>query len=80
VHPVFGCEREELHHVGGSSAAPGVPGDRDALDRDREPAEELDRHCSRHDGMVGTHPDFGQAAPRNGRGTVVLLAWAVERR
>src|SRR5699024_5139247 len=47
--PVVRGEREELDQVGAAAAAPGLGRDGDVVERDREPAEQLDerrRHVS----------------------------------
>ena len=43
MQPVARGEREQLHHVGRAAAPPSVARYRYAVDRNREPAEELDR-------------------------------------
>ena len=56
MHPMARGEREQLHHVGRAAAAPGVARDRDAVDRDGEPAEEPDRQCPHAGNRTGPTP------------------------
>src|SRR5688572_26652730 len=66
VHPVRRREREKFHHVRRATAAPGVARDRDAVNRGREPAEELYRDRSHRTESYGR-----AAAPTSGpSGTV----------
>jgi len=66
-------EREQLEDIGCAPTAPPVTGNRGAVDRDGEPAQELDRRLG-HQQIVWAAPGSDQWADRNARGTVHFLA------